>query len=246
MTLENTSLTTVTYFRFEGWNHQLWAMSQMQLALAALKRVPGLSFFKLLGTGRRFHYLPNFSVYGILGVWETIEDAQAFRNTPIFQHFTAHSEESWTVYLKNYQAHGYWSGKQPFVSTTAAPPLQGVPIAVITRATINLARLRSFWKQALRINQAFTQHPGCLLALGIGEWPVVQQATFSVWKDAQSMKDFAYGSDLHRQAIRGTRQQHWFKEDMFARFVPIATEGTWQGADPLQAYLPLIQDMPRE
>ena len=115
MTLENTSLTTVTYFRFEGWNHQLWAMSQMQLALSALKQVPGLSFFKLLGTGRRFHYLPNFSVYGILGVWEAIEDAQAFRNTPIFQRFTAHSKESWTVYLKNYQAHGYWSGKQPFV-----------------------------------------------------------------------------------------------------------------------------------
>ena len=227
------SITTVTYFRYQGWSHQLWAMSQMQLAQSSLRQVPGLAFFKLLGTGRRFHYWPNFSVYGILGVWETLEAAQAFRQNPVFQRFDNRSEESWTVYLENYQAHGYWSGKQPFVPTTASPPLQGVPIAVLTRATINLVRLGSFWKQALRINQEFAQHPGCLLALGIGEWPVVQQATFSVWKDAQSMKDFAYGSQLHQQAIRGTHEQHWFKEDLFARFVPIATEGTWHGTDPL-------------
>ena len=209
-------------------------MSQMQLAVAALQQVPGLRFFKMLGTGRRFHYFPNFSVYSLLAVWEDQAQAQQFFQTsPLFQSFTERSEEHWTLYLKNYQAHGHWSGQQPFVSAIDAPGADQ-PVAVLTRATLNLARLRSFWRQALRINRQFAEHTDCWLSLGIGEWPVVQQATFSLWKNTDSMKRFAYNNHLHKEAIRGTRQHHWFTEDLFARFVPIGSEGSWGGRDPLK------------
>ena len=209
-------------------------MSQMQLALSSLHRVAGLQFFKMLGTGRHFHYFPNFSVYGILGVWKDRTHAHRFFQTHSgFQPFAKRSREYFTLYLKNYQTHGYWSGQQPFM-VTADTPSADQPVVVLTRATINLARLRSFWKQALRINQQFAQHTDCWFSLGIGEWPVVQQATFSLWKDADSMKQFAYNSDLHRQAVRQTRRHHWFTEDLFARFLPIASEGSWEGKDPLK------------
>ena len=208
-------------------------MSQMQLALSTVQRVPGLQFFKMLGTGRRFHYFPNFSVYGLLGVWEKQAHAQHFFQAhPAFRPFAERSQEHFTVYLKNYQAHGYWSGQQPFLTTADAPGANH-PVVVLTRATINLARLRPFWRQALRINQEFAAHTDCWFSLGIGEWPVVQQATFSLWKNADSMKQFAYGSDLHRQAVRQTRQHNWFTEDLFARFVPVDSEGSWEGKNPL-------------
>jgi heme-degrading monooxygenase HmoA len=212
-------------------------MSQMQLALPPLKKVSGLSFFRMLGTGRRFHYFPDFSVYCLLAVWDNEDAARYFfAHHPRFRAFTERSHEHWTLYLKSYQAHGYWSGEQPFTST-ASPPEPNQPVAVLTRATINPRRLRGFWKQALRINRQFAQHTDCWLSLGVGEWPVVQQATFSLWKDADSMKQFAYRSDLHRQAVRHTRQHGWFTEDLFARFVPIGSEGSWEGRDPLAAGL---------
>ena len=213
-------------------------MSQMQRAIASLEKVPGLQFFKLLGTGRRFHFLPNFSEYGLLGVWQDQAHAQLGLHThPAFQKFTHRSEEQFTLYLQNYQTHGYWSRKQPFTAT-ANPPANDQPVAVLTRATINLARLRSFWKQAIQINRQFAKHTDCWFSVGIGEWPVVQQATFSLWKDTDSMKRFAYSSSLHQQAMRRTRQDHWFTEDLFARFVPIHSEGSWQGRNPLTGKTP--------
>ena len=231
--LASSPVVTLTCFRFSGWRNQLWAMSQMQLALSPLQKVPGLSFFRLLGTGRRFHYFPNFSVYCLLAVWDDRNASQRFfTNNERFRTFTERSREQWTLYLKNYQAHGYWSNEQPFIPTASAPEANQ-PVAVLTRATINPLRLRSFWRQALRINQQFAQHTDCWLSLGVGEWPVVQQATFSLWKNADSMKQFAYGSDLHRQAVRNTKQHHWFTEDLFARFVPVGSEGSWGGKDPL-------------
>ncbi len=230
--LANAQVVTLTCFRFMGWRHQLWGMSQMQLSLAPLRKVSGLSFFRMLGTGRRFHYFPDFSVYCLLAVWDDEAAARHFfAHHPHFQAFTERSHEHWTLYLQSYQAHGQWSGEQPFAST-APPPEPNQPVAVLTRATINPRRLRAFWRQALRLNRQFTQHTDCWLSLGVGEWPVVQQATFSLWKDADSMKQFAYRSDLHRQAVRHTRQHGWFTEDLFARFVPVGSEGSWGGKDP--------------
>lgn len=227
-------VVTFTGFRYEGLRPKLWAMSQMQLSLGAMQRVAGLQFFRMLGTGRHFHYFPNFSVYGLLAVWDDLASAQQFFHaSPVVEPFARRSSERWTLYLQNYQTHGYWSGEQPFVPTADAPDAEQ-PVVVLTRATINLARLRPFWRQALRINRQFAEHTDCWFSLGVGEWPVVQQATFSLWKNSESMKQFAYRSELHQQAVRDTRQHHWFTEDLFARFVPIASEGSWKGKDPLK------------
>ena len=100
-------VVTFTCFRYAGLRNKIWAMSQMQRAIASLEKVPGLQFFKLLGTGRRFHFLPNFSEYGLIGVWQDQAHAQLGLHThPAFQKFTHRSEEQFTLYLQNYQTHG--------------------------------------------------------------------------------------------------------------------------------------------
>ena len=71
--------------------------------------------------------------------------------------------------------------------------------------------------------------PGLIFKLGMGEIPWVQQVTFSIWRDAKDMRKFAYRSGAHADAIRLAREGKWFKEDLFARFRIVASEGTWAG-----------------
>ena len=58
-------------------------------------------------------------------------------------------------------------------------------------------------------------------------------ATFSLWKDFESVKQFAYKSKQHKEAIRRTRKNEWYKEELFARFQPYKSTGTWEGKDLL-------------
>jgi heme-degrading monooxygenase HmoA len=62
-------------------------------------------------------------------------------------------------------------------------------------------------------------------------------ATFSVWENVEALKNFAYNSPEHQEAIKKTRQIDWYKEEMFARFQPYRSLGKWGGEDLLAPYL---------
>jgi hypothetical protein len=67
-------------------------------------------------------------------------------------------------------------------------------------------------------SQAIKEAKGVGFYKGIGEWPFVQQATFSVWKSAEAIRTFAYASQAHASIVKKTRERKWYKEDMFNRF----------------------------
>ena len=60
---------------------------------------------------------------------------------------------------------------------------------------------------------------GVLFYKGVGEWPWIQQATVSIWESFQAVNQFAYQHKGHAEIVRKTRQQKWYKEDLFSRFV---------------------------
>src|SRR4051812_4101989 len=232
------SLTTFTLFGYPT-RERFWAFIQMGLAQPILKQTAGLRFWKLLGSGqgRGFSLQPNWGRYGLLAVWETATAAENFFATsPLMDAYRRHAAESWTISLLPVHAHGAWGGQNPFLPLAprpASPAVDG-PIAVLTRATIRWTRLFHFWRAVPATSQALDQATGLLASIGIGEAPFFRQATFSLWESEDALKAFAYRHPVHQNAIRRTRAEQWYQEDLFVRFTPIASTGQWHGQDPLK------------
>ncbi|AYA38779.1 spheroidene monooxygenase [Hymenobacter oligotrophus] len=202
-----------------------------------LAAVPGLRFAKLLGSGYDFGLKPNFARYGLMAVWD--DDATArrfFERNPHWQAYQERSHELWTADLLPLQGHGLWDGSNPFDYAPRADAPAEAPVAVLTRASIRLLRSWKFWQAVPPVSRAVQQAPGLLAAIGLGELPIVRQATFSLWRSAAEMRQYAYGQQhegRHKEIIKRTRQEGWYSEEMFARFRVLSTRGTWDGQNPL-------------
>lgn len=233
-----TQVTSISLFRFEGLKNKWWAFTQMGRNLFSDLEVEGLQSQKMLGSGNKngFSIWPNFAVYGLLSIWDNEDSARTFFNShESVAKFKAHSVENWTVYMQATMAHGAWDGIQPFELKQASS--KEALTAVITRATIYPKHLWRFWKFVPSVSRSVENREGLLFAVGIGELPLIQQATFSLWENNDYMTAYAYKSKHHQEVIKKTRALGWYKEELFARFEPFASEGQWTGKDLLKAYL---------
>lgn len=225
-------IVTITLFRFEGV-HAFWIFGQMQKSIKSFKKVSGLKFFKLMGSGGKngFSKMLNVNVYAFLGVWESEQDAAGyFEDSDHFGDFRRRATEVWTIYMRTCRSHGKWSGLNPFETTQA---YQSGPIAVITRARIKFRFLRKFWSYVPSVSKNMEERDGSIFSIGIGEYPWLMQATFSLWEDEESMRNYAYRSKVHSEVIQKTRTLGWYSEELFANFIPYKTVGLWEGENPL-------------
>ena len=101
------------------------------------------------------------------------------------------------------------------------------PIAILTRATVRWTKLINFWQQSPSISQRIGNNTDVMFKVGLGEVPLRQQLTFSIWPNLNSMKKFAHLSGPHREAIDKVRSGNWFKEELYARFRVKKVEGYW-------------------
>ncbi|WP_034257517.1 hypothetical protein [Adhaeribacter aquaticus] len=231
------SITTLTLFGIKK-GHWCWGLAQMGTMPPLLKQVKGLQFFKLLGSpkGGVFNIKPDFYLYGMFGVWESEAVADNFfKNSSIFYEYQQHCNETWTIKLNPIKAHGLWDGVNPFQVTKATPHLTK-PIAVLTRASINVRAIPAFWKHGAATSKAIEQAEGLIAAVGLGELPFVRQATFSIWKTENDIIQYAYKSAQHQQVIKKTRTDNWYSEELFARFEVLGATGSWKGKNPLESY----------
>ena len=232
-------LTTLTLFTLNP-GQQRWGLAQMGTSPPTLKKVAGLRFSKLLGSGARngFGLWPNFQRYGLMAVWEDAAAAEAFFSAhPLWQNYAARSAELWSVQLSPLKSQGLWDGKTPFDYPTEPLPAAAAPVAVLTRASIRWRKTPRFWQFVEPTSATLAQARGVRAAIGLGELPIIRQATFSVWESAQAMQEYAYRDARHREVIKLTRQEKWYGEEMFARFAVLASTGTLDGTDPLAGLL---------
>jgi spheroidene monooxygenase len=98
----------------------------------------------------------------------------------------------------------------------------------LTRASIRPGLARAFWKQAPLTQRSLVDAPGCLFSAGVGEAPLLRQATFTMWESVALMDAYAR-SGAHLDAIKASQRNGYFSESMFVRFVPCGARGVWMG-----------------
>ena len=208
---------------------RLWGWSRIVLGALPLRGVPGLRFAKALGSGRRggFGLQPSLSRQGLFAVFDNEAEADDFLQSSLtVAGYRDHAEELCVLKLRAVSCRGRWSGQT--IGVRAAPVEAGATVASLTRASIRPHKAHRFWAHSPPAEVALQRAEGCLLAVGLGEAPLLRQATFSLWRDQAAMDAYARGG-AHGQAIRGALQEGWFSESMFVRFVPLSISGRWLG-----------------
>ena len=229
-------VVSLSFFRLPTRRARLWALWMMAAGRRRLARTPDIGFWKLCGSGGGHGFTPriDIDVIAILATWPSEEIARERVDTaPVFQRYRHRASETWSLFMTATEARGQWSGRAPFESDAApmSAPGEG-PIAALTRATLRPSILKRFWRRVPNISETIGADPNVTFKIGIGELPLIQQVTFSIWPDAKSMAAFAR-TGLHAQAIRAVRDEGWFREELYARFRLLSESGTWGGTSPI-------------
>lgn len=237
MSSHSDEIVTMSLFRYSGWQRRWQAFRQMGIQPGSLHRAEGLKQAKLLGSGagNGFSIKPNLGVYALLAIWEDEAAARSFmKENDWWLLNQERTDEHYTVFMRTAVVHGSWGGEQPFELATTYDIK--APVAVITRATIRLRHVAGFWRFVPAVSARAKDRPGQRLSIGIGEWPLFMQATFSIWDSSKAMMDYAYQNPYHKEVIQKTRELGWYKEELFARFLPYAQTGNWEGKE---SYFPV-------
>ena len=219
----------------------VWGVSGMQIPRSflrmgsqrrAVRSLPGLQFAKLMGTGSGETFTmrdADPTHWALLTTWVDEDHARAFEESGVFDTWNAASDERLGITMRPLVTRGKWSGRDPFaVPDTKADP---GPIAAITRARIKVSMWPKFWSSVPPVSLDLRSDPGVLFTLGIGEAPVGLQGTFSIWRDAKAISDFAYRRPAHAEVVRKTHDLDWYAEEMFTRFQVDSVRGSYNGQD---------------
>lgn len=198
-----------------------------------LARVDGALFTRTLGTGRGSNTGPSIDARrtALFAVWRDADAVETFlAEHPLAERWRG-AAEHWSTVLAPCAARGLWSGFEIPVRTPLDESATS-QVVVLTRATIRPGATLPFLRTSREMAATMGGTDGLRAVVGVGERPIGRHGTFSVWRDLAAARRFASG-EAHQRAASAARRGGWFSEELFATFVPVRAEGTWDGADPL-------------
>ena len=214
----------------------VFALAHLGLDRLPLAHTPGLRFWRLLGVGkgRVFDPHPDWQRYGLFTVWDSYAALKRFESaSSVMRRIRQRTDEVWSVHMRPVRWHGRWGGGDPFAGIPPASPPEDGPWVILTRATIYPTKVAAFLKAVPVVSEQLLQQPELINSVGVGEAPLIFQATLSLWRTLPAVTSFAYASPSHVEVIKRTRREGWYREELFARFRPIASWGMWDGVNPL-------------
>ena len=217
--------------------HRLWGWLRIAQGASSLGEIAGLRFVKVMGSGHGggFGLRPSASHQGLVCVFDSRAQAQAFVDGPVFAQYRTRARELCFGLFGIQSSRGAWDGVSwaPQVADAAAGQGSGGPatpglVAAITRASIFPTKAAAFWRMAPAAQAQLPQAQGCLVSMGLGEAPLLRQCTFSIWRDAAAMDAYAR-SGAHSKAIAAAYRNGFFSESMFVRMQVLGFAGVWDG-----------------
>lgn len=219
------------------------AMARVGYQRWSLRKVPGLQFAKLLGTGSGRTFTPrdaDLNHWALLTVFDSTERAEAFDESAQVASWRRVADEELLVQMTPLSSVGTWAGQEPF-AVPEVPHRWNGPVAAVTRAQIKPHLWRRFWSAVPPVVVDLSARDGLLLTMGIGEAPLGLQGTFSLWNSNRELTAFAYRSSAHQRAIAQTAELDWYAEELFARFAVTSVTGSLNGTNPLDSDPPTGQ-----
>lgn len=209
---------SISFFHFES--NKFWAFKQMVEAKKYFSNNDKVSFYKMLGTGGKGGFIyPDLSVYSLLCVWKKSEFLNEFiENSNHAKEIKKKAKKRIDYIMEPIFSNGLWDNINPFKVNENRESKKENKIGVITRGKIKLSKQIDFWLNVSSASDAIKNADGVEFYKGIGELPLLSQATFSVWKNHKSISDFAYKNSAHSEIIKKTKERRWYSEDLFARF----------------------------
>jgi hypothetical protein len=133
----------------------------------------------------------------------------------------------WHTRLEPLRASGAWS-PLPGLSVAERPVADDEPVAILTLARLRLMRIVPFLRASVPAERGAVEHPAVVASTAFARPPRIV-STFSLWRTAAEMREYAYGRerDAHIRAVRSHQANPFHHESVFARFRPYAQQGTW-------------------
>jgi heme-degrading monooxygenase HmoA len=212
--------------------HILIAFSLMARQRLSMRQLPGLTFYKLMGTGsgRTFTVRDaDLNHWCVLSVWETQEDSLAYLTSKPARQWRKIALTEANIELEPLSAKGTWAKKSPF-GNPVPEKWDGIT-AALTRASIKPRWWREFWRSVPPVSADLNSTAGLITSLGIGEAPIGLQGTFSIWETNESITAFSSKQKPHAAVIARTHETGWYSEELFARFKVTKLTGTFAGLD---------------
>ena len=177
----------------------------------------GLKFIKLLGTGSKdgFNIIPDLTSYVMISAWENDALRKNFTNkNKSFKEIIKKTSKRVEIKIDPYNYVGSWNGINPFINKSS---YKVGKIIVLTRARVRLNKLINFFISTSSAAKSINSKKGAEYYKGVGELPIIEQATISRWESEQSMKDYAYSDKSHLKIIHKARKNNWYSEELFVR-----------------------------
>ena len=212
-----TSEVTVIYFWKIKSSNIGFALLRMALDRGALRRLKGVQFTKMLGTGKGETFTPRDADANQWGALIVLDSAKLdlLDNSKLIKRWRTHSLSEVRYLLDPISSHGLWAKVNPFAYATTQSDGE---VVAITRARIKWFQNFRFWRAVPPVTASLHSSAGLIKTIGIGEAPIGLQGTFSHWKSGADLRNFAYKGAAHQEVIAATERHNWYAEELFARF----------------------------
>jgi hypothetical protein len=166
---------------------------------------------------------------GLIAAWD---DDRALDDFLAGSPLAKRLEGGWQVRLEPLRVYGAWP-QMPGLPQRELPVADDEPVAVLTLGRPRLGRAVPFLRTSAPAEVGAAANPAVLASTALANLPRLV-STFSLWRSAAEMREYATGDGgPHQAAVEADRGNPFHHESAFIRFRPYASQGEWDGRDPL-------------